>query len=211
MITLSENKDILKCERCFRSIGLWLYRSQPKVEKPLQDGKDKENEDDAALIFANTQPYLDEIVVKSVLVKIINQIVIEQESQALKQGSSPTTRLKRKRSCDDYDNTSKSNVKDFDPIGEHFSWCPWLNTVENKTVIMSNLLSNKSKRFSANACVASYEVVCKRLREADSCPKNVTTKPTRWLASSTSADQLIDRARSAQSLLINCASKYSLK
>lgn len=202
---------MLKCDRCLRSIGLWLYKSEtPQIIN--EEEEEKENPLHDEMIFANTQPYSDEIAVKNVLVRMVNQVEIEQENLALSRLSNKP--LKRKLSDIDLNEQSSERKeagtsREFDPIREHFNWCPWLAQQRVDKCL-------NEEKIERNTCLVCYEVICRKLQtyvrqlKQQTSVSSSSSSPSRP-APNQNTDQLIDRIKCVQSLLINCASKYNLK
>jgi hypothetical protein len=146
----SENLDVLKCEKCLRVVGLWLF------ECMFYENKDE---------------------VKSVLDKIINAIEFANEkyyyyeySKPVDNGSSIILTNKRKLDVflvsivmyfvvlvllyfsfknDDDEGIENKRIrkKYFNPIDEHYAWCPWRQVF------------NQDK----NACQLNNEIIYKYL------------------------------------------------
>lgn len=120
---------MLTCERCFRSIGLWLYENDLDIDNNYDNESTAlksytvDLNEDSGNIFANTQPYFDEIVVKTLLENIVNQIGIEQENVLKDRVQSETYKRKLTRETDS-NKEERSSKKELNPIREHFSWCP---------------------------------------------------------------------------------------
>jgi hypothetical protein len=95
------NKGILSCNKCLRSIGLWLYKVN--------------NEDNE--------------IIENILNKIINTIEIKQGNFE-NLNDENFNQLSSKRKCDilndDVLNIDRKSKKTLNPLHEHHSWCPWL-------------------------------------------------------------------------------------
>lgn len=111
---------------------------------------------------------------------------------------------------------AESRKKLLDPLSEHFNWCPWLATTSN------------SVNSSTSVCQAFFRLIqsedCKQTNEISDEEKN---KQKALFAKSSSRSSLttalnddedliansqilLKKVKSAQSLLINCTSQFSL-
>lgn len=209
------------------------------------------------MIFGNTEPYTDEIIIKNIIYKIVNSIEIEEQtslkdvyyidkfmtSNNVKYASQTSSTYEiKKRKFDDLNEEPEylSRIDDkkklLDPIKEHFTWCPWLKEIsdhpEYKFKISPTLQTsisyadgenkNKTKLINKNMCHVSYEIINKALAK----PKKFETdEPSKDQAKAIkpeekknnaslmnmTSEQILDQVKSAQSVLINCTSQFSLK
>jgi hypothetical protein len=187
-------------------------------------------------IFANTRPYSDEIIIKSILSKLINLIEIEQENVLKHSFSQPLASKKRK--LDELQAVAESNSsatggseaelllfssmgskevkkKLLNPISEHFNWCPWLTELADRKLTLIDRDTNKAKQMNKTVCHIYAEIVNRRLgrlrKDTATISTTTTTTTTTTTRANLSSSQLLDKVKSAQSLLINCTSQYSLK
>jgi hypothetical protein len=258
---ISKDKDTLECAKCLRVIGLWLYKrdestdddhedelveTQPS-QKIMEERKSiEEEEKNCEMIFGNTEPYSDEIIIKNIIYKIVNSIEIEQQtslkdvyyidkfmsSNNVKYNTQTSSSYEsKKRKLDDlneepaYLSSIGSKKKLFDPIREHFNWCPWLKEIsghsEFKFKINPSLQAslsysdsenkNKIKLISKNICHVSYEIINKALAKPKRDETRVDEKKNNVNLLNMSSEQILDQVKSAQSVLINCTSQFSLK
>ena len=173
-------------------------------------------------MFHTTDPYSDEQSVKSCLSKIINIIEIEEQSQLKNNISYFHSNKKRKLdqmltdggsssarpSASASGGITETNKKVFDPIHEHFSWCPWIR---------------KHLKTEKLICQLNFEIVNKFMlktnqKQSDPSSFNLPDMSTYLLNRSKSTDDvvvnsqlLLDKVKSAQSILINSTSNYSFK
>lgn len=98
--------------------------------------------------------------------------------------------------------------KKFDPINEHFNWCPWLKTFNYQ---MKSIICPES-----NVCQIVFEIVhqysSKHTTQKD-CKENSILKSNVNVNSNKNltADELLEKVKSAQSILINCTSQLLSK
>lgn len=179
---------MLRCDRCLRSIGLWLYKKESKNQEGSENVKSNDKEDSSNINSNNKRTLEDNL-----------------------------TELSEKKSKD-------SKNRELNPLREHFNWCPWLTQLDTSLAIVdTSNNSNKIKRADKNPCLVVYEIVCKRLNTPQSSESEMTNNDQAEnhessLSNSNSSPRqcldsakLMDRAKSAHSLLINCASLYNLK
>lgn len=184
---------MLKCERCLRSIGLWMY----KKESANQEKGSSESAGDASLLKDET----------SLKRKLSDDLLSNKASKAIKSSA--------------VQQVGKSH-KELNPIREHFNWCPWLTQLDQSMCVnvdADNNINKSNKLVNKTPCFVLYEIVSKRQRKLPASPKIEATKKSTSALSLTSDRQsideaqmslntsnLIDRAKSAHSVLINCAS-----
>lgn len=193
------------------------------------------------MLFRNTEPYSDDFIIKNIVYKIVNSVEIEHQtslknvyyidnflsSNNVTYSSQTSTNYannenkKRKHSNEDVEYLStigerESKKKVLDPIKEHFSWCPWLK--ENYSEDGSNLNSclEKSSKIGAlqkSICQINYEIIRRLLLERDYSKENTPKEetPSKITSSNKNSLTILEQVRSAQSILINCTSQFSLK
>lgn len=208
-------------------------RSQPVDESEEEEESmqnDQELEDDHNIsnisdvfMFHSTDPYSDESAIKSCISNIINIIEIEEQA-SLKSTYSDEIRNKfqnysnKKRKIDQINDSfttktpvevSETNKKVFDPIQEHFSWCPWVSKTDSQKLV----------------CEINFDIAIKfllkknqNIKQTDPSCINVPDMNTYLLKNKSSNDDvvvnsqlLLDKVKAAQSILINCTSQYSFK
>jgi len=173
-------------------------------------------------MFHSTDPYSDEQSVKSCLSNIINIIELEEQSQLknnitlfsdLNKSYSNNKKRKLDQLNDSNNNNNNKSVNDetnkkvFDPIQEHFNWCPWVSRKQQNKLI----------------CQINFEIVNKFMlktnqKQSDPNSFNLPDMSTYLLNRTKSTDDvvvnsqlLLDKIKSAQSILINSTSNYSFK
>lgn len=202
---------------------------------------------DSENIFALTEPYSDEIEIKQLMNRIINKIEIE-EQESLKNrpstfnrqpsvsinNSSPNKATKRKLNeiNENRDFLTTIGEKDhkrklFDPLNEHFNWCPWLQQVEiehKSTSLTTNEFDllystndsrTKTRLINKNVCHFYFEIVNTINKSQAKKPKMAKITTNSHNVSTTSENDktsesercLIDKVKSIKSLLIDCASQ----
>jgi hypothetical protein len=175
---------------------------------------------------------VDEEAIKSLIDQMIGSI--EREQQQQQQQSLQTDReANKKRKLYVIEQESLTSLAQrenkkriLDPIGEHFSWCPWLTVCNTRPAFSvfsdvvvkllrkseqdatksPNLLSSKAPPLETNTTITS---TTSRLSLS---PQRLRPPVAAAAAASSSTDQtqaLLDKIKSVQSLLINCTSHLS--
>ena len=184
VLIASESLNVVNCEKCLRSVGLWLYKTEPNLfdDKKLKQERPRElllvqlshieEEESPNNYLSEVHSYSNELVIENLLKNMVKCIEVNQQAELKLQSSSPLARAgpaeskKRKPSNSEKDadstmaskrmcfwvtsvdgdessstsrratdnNTSpsigvvakKEKSKLFDPLSEHFSYCPWL-------------------------------------------------------------------------------------
>ena len=210
-------KDVLSCSKCLRSIGLWLFKRENADQSDDEQARpylgNEEMEEKFQIEFSEEY---------AVINNIINLIEIEdQTSNVPRAPANYNVALKSKKrklnqqSIETYTyptEETKSSMKLFDPINEHFNWCPW-----RREIINSNI----------NTCQANFNIINKYVKKLKYKNKTVDASlasgnaldGSHFLIQSQLSNEelvlkskcLLEKVRTAQSLLINCASQFSLK
>ena len=229
----------MSCDKCLRLIGLWIYRTEANLyDNKFQKNYTETTSDDTRLSYLNEiQFYSDELVVEDVLKSIVNRIEVNSEAQlkttvddmATNEQQSNPGRRKRKFSHstgdDEQHETSKrkcqsdyrplNNTKLFDPVHEHFSWCPWqAKTSQLSSSNVSSVHFDIIKRYLIKLKDSSNQ-----LKSNDEPKKEVATSQFSTSSpfnnaenrSELTSEMLLQKIKSVQSLLINCTSNYSSK
>lgn len=168
-------------------------------------------------IFGKTDYDNEDSDIKNVLTKMVNLIVIENESN-LKNASSiqMSERTKRKlnSSISEEDIDKNTCKKYFNPFTEHHSWCPWLVETEIKTPLNDSLYNVKT--INKNKCVLNFEALKKfYVKQSQALGKlgrkeNDLESNTKLKACDiVNSDALFERIKSVQSILVNCTSQLS--
>jgi hypothetical protein len=102
----------------------------------------------------------------------------------------------------------ENRKKKFDPINEHFTWCPWLKTSTYK--VQSLNCENM------NACQISFELVQQNLlkqKQKDDTKENsiMTKSNVNTTSNNLTTDAFLEKVKSAQSILIDCTSQLLSK
>ncbi len=222
------------------SKSYWSEANQEESANSLTTSTDSEN------IFALTEPYSDEIEIKQVISKIINKIEIEEQESLVNrpnfnlqtsastnnQASSKGSKRKLNEINQNQDfltilSQNEHKIKLFDPLNEHFSWCPWLQPIEiehNLNSLTTNAISllfktndarTKTRLINKNVCHFYFEIVntistsqtkkFKMARITDKSQNSSTTSEND--KTSESERSLINKVKSIKSLLIDCASQ----
>jgi len=235
-----------------RKVGLWLYKREMLKSEPGSSG-DIEQESanlfyaktDSENIFALTEPYSDEIEIKKVMNRIINKLEIEEQEslkddqpilnkQTSKSAFNPNKATKRKLNEISENRIFHTQIDErehkrklFDPLNEHFNWCPWLQCVEveNKPTSLTtnefSLLSSthhsrtKTRLINKNVCHLFFEVVntINKSQAKRTKMERITTDShnlktiSEDYKTSESERNLINKVKSIKSLLIDCASQ----
>ncbi|CAF0709969.1 unnamed protein product [Brachionus calyciflorus] len=196
----NETKDILQCDRCLRSVGLWLYKRYNKIEE------DKSNDDECqnfTNIFGRSDLDTDDTAIKNILTKLINSVVIEEENLLKNETFTPNSeRTKRKLNDSFSDDSKKSQTigkKYFNPFSEHHNWCPWIIETEHKNTLILNFETLKKYFTKKNSL------------KVDEKEKNDISSSKLKSSDIINSDSLFDRIKSVQSILINCTSQLSQK
>lgn len=223
-----DDKDVLNCSKCLRSAGLWMYKRADDDE--LQADKDMEDEQNISnlsdlVMFHSTDPYDDETAVQSCISNLVSIIELEEQAQLKNVYSSKHENYpSKKRKLDQLNESNsrslvssvevaESNKKIFDPIQEHFQWCPYVSLKSDKTNTLKQV------------CEIYFDIVCKQLKNqtpkqtTDAFSINLPDMTTHLTRSKSNLNDdvivnsqlLLDKVKSVQSLLINCTSQYTLK
>lgn len=172
------------------------------------------------MIFA--KPYSDQVLIKYLIDKLVNLVAVEQDKNEsnLLDTCKDNEHSNKKRKMDELDETSTTNEfliettetrkKKFNPIDEHFNWCPWLIESE-RTNSYFDKTTNKMIAAPKSSIVICHDVLIKELEKG--IKKGDYSKQSSLLKSNYSNlnnDQLLEKIKSVQSLLINCSSTLSL-
>jgi len=117
--TFKNGLNTLRCEKCLRCVGLWLYKSE---DENLEE-------------------------VESIIYKIINKIELINHDGTNNENienidSGDGAPKKRKLSMYLKESNSElplSRKNFFDQVNEHHSWCPWLNYADDKKMNMCQI------------------------------------------------------------------------
>lgn len=173
--------DVVECSKCLRSAGLWLFK-RLHIEYHLENLTDE----------------------SIVLNEIINRIEKEDSNLEL---SVPKENYPYSHKLHN-STESNQNQKLFDPFKEHYSWCPWrLEDVFKKYFVLVIKHYYKSSKFKSlqgfyEPNKASIDFTNGKFHTKSQIPNENLME---------SSQILMERVKNAQSLLINCASKFSLK
>jgi hypothetical protein len=187
------------------------------------------------------ESYSDDILVKNILTKMINSIEVEEETSLknvyfidkcmpsdannMSKSLSYETQMSssdlisitaKKRKLNEISNYNENEnlstlgerekrKKKFDPINEHFNWCPWVKT-----------LSYQMKSINcpdSSVCQIVFEIVnqlySKHIQKDSK--ENSVVKTNVNSNKNVTAESLLEKVKSAQSILINCASQLLSK
>jgi hypothetical protein len=182
-------------------------------------------------VFNSTDPYSDELAVRSCVSNIINMIEVEEQALLVRNSSFSELNAdthtyenysSKKRKIDQISDAPRasfstnsrsveveSSKKILDPITEHFSWCPWVK---------------ENNQFNKLVCQVNFEIACKFMskknqKQSDPNSFNLPDMNSYMMNRSKSASDdvivnsqmLLDKVKAAQSVLINCTSQFSLK
>ena len=239
------------CEKCLRSIGLWMYKQDLNKEVLRENEISsqtvlKQCENNVSFVFANTEPYTDELIVQNVMNKIVATIELEQQKNLLSSLSGnvfsdisyPIKKRKLNELAEEpvapnsfvsaankIEESRSSKKKKFDPVAEHFNWCPWLSQVDSdQTRFLHVSDSKKHKLDSLNICQANFKAVNKYLEKNETHKIGINQKKIRSMSiasiiknfSVNSTEEtkkeneiLSEKVKSIKSLLINCTSHFS--
>ena len=112
----------------------------------------------------------------------------------------------------------KKTGKIFDPINEHFNYCPWLEEISTEN--LSNQINNLDKKIkfsSQNVYYANYKLIKRFINRnirkessfLQSSQLNVSNNKIQYLDDLKSEADLFEKMRSIKVLLINSTSKLS--
>lgn len=190
-----------------------MYKRESGNESKFWDNKeDKSNENDqtntASHESAESRSNLKNYPIKKRKLNEIEPSEPEKESSSKENGS----------------NIDKKKL--FDPIGEHFVWCPWLDDKPDTVVLnfRSNLGVKRLRKSLTNQsiCYANFQIINRHVAKSQVQPvtrklaHSVSSKSSSSLAdlvtrsveeSKTESQRLIERAKSIKSLLINCTAQ----
>ncbi len=248
-----------------RSVGLWLYKrdSNEIVSEQVSSADATRDNENSNFIFANTEPYSDEIVVQNVMSKLVASIESEQQSDLLTSeggsiagqesrdivypikkrklnemeaiaSSSPLKKVAKNESgfvSTSFDKSQSNKSKAFDPVAEHFHWCPWTCKYRNedlndepKNISLSQESADPYLTFeNMTMCHANMHLLRKFLTRKNTpivknqLNKSINVSITSILNNSLKsseelskeADSLSERVKSIKSLLINCTTQFS--
>jgi hypothetical protein len=256
----------MTCERCLRSIGLWLYkRESNQIESEQKatslDDASKETDNDLNLVFANTEPYSDEIVIQNVMNKLVNSVDLEHESDLLLTNeknsaddhreitypikkrklneieaiasSSPFKKVARTETASTFFDKIQGSIsrKVFDPIAEHFHWCPWVcesvtsGVEESKLISLIQECDSQPHSLKSRKICQSFSNLLKKFLSTRNNKIELNSKLNRCLSvskanilnnsiksseeQSEDTQHLSERVKSIKSLLINCTTHFS--
>ena len=234
-ISNRKEKNILECDKCLRSVGLWLYKQYQTNADDVESNDTLKNsnshEGEESMLFSSTDPYSDDFTIKNLLNKRVNSIEIEHESSLKnlngkdkRPTSVPLESKKRKQTCSTNDDDARysSAIGDhkkklLDPVREHFSWCPWLKEISsaelNKYKLKDSMHAKENiEQSNKSVCQINFEIINRKLtdiknpRKTNNCEENLAKK----LCSQNSVT-ILEQVRSAQSILMNFTSQFSLK
>jgi len=279
----NKSLGVLECDRCLRTVGLWLYKTvvdettgdedakridphnkqQKQKPKLLRDDYDdqqqKKEQKEQEEKYQNNND--EKQIVKSILVKCVDSIAIEEETElrnvyfidrmALntsienfqsthEHGEREGEINKKKRKLNDLllleeeatntkttgaaasakkkEETAKTKTvkKLFDPIKEHFSWCPWLTMNVNCDVQENEADDTRSSR-TIRACEISFDFIrekhllLQKLQQLQQQQSKDSTKRAQTPGKSPqplSKQSLLDKVKSAQAILIDSTSHF---
>jgi hypothetical protein len=224
----------MHCSKCLRSIGLWLFKREIEVFDSFQNenySKQKQNEQNEIEKSIYSEEY-------SVIKNILNIIEIEEKTSHIQNeklqpnetdtSSNNQTEIinKKKRKLIDIsispENEMKKNnsSKLFDPVNEHYTWCPWRKQIQKNQTKLSifqmnyNLVNKYMKKKIKNN---NLTLQCENEKKESNLSNQNFDDNQFLVKSKTSNEELLqksniimEKVKSAQSLLINCASHYSL-
>lgn len=180
------SNDLIECSKCLRSIGLWLFKRNsntdvsPNESQTCNGGEESEE-----------SMVLDNMIS---LIEIQNQSFQLVESQ---QNEIDNKSKKRKRDSE-YSNYQDTIVKEtnkiLNPITEHFIWCPWRETeaqLKHWKLVNKQIVYLKGESIDDDG-----QVLNKSQISNEDIIQNTQV--------------LMDKVKSAQSLLINCVSNFTL-
>ena len=184
-------------------------------------------------LFGNVESYVDDLVVAQVLNKIVDSVEIEEQTSlkngneinqmarnSLESGGQVSTIMinnsnsKRKRKLSDAtrglstaDNDYISSIEDrkklFDPLSEHFNWCPRLRCLADD----SEQQQLPVDKLRYNTCHASYAIVVQNLSSSSSKSTDKKSAANESDRSTRSADDnYFKKVKYVHSLLADCTS-----
>jgi hypothetical protein len=231
-----KEKNIIQCLKCLRSVGLWLYKEDRQDEESSVVHHTERTSDESETnlhgrVGREEPTSANELIIFNTISKMINSIEIQSQQIAdnLKgQNTNDDTttlpnKVKRKRS-----NVNEQNADDYcklkllDPTREHFSWCPWLKEIsfDEKNKYKIKKFSNSSAPTSThqqhtplssskNVCQLNFEIINQILSQSTAI-SNTDEKygPKR---DTNSHGDLLEQVKSAQLILMDCTSQFTLK
>ena len=257
----SGNLSVVNCEKCLRSVGLWLYQTEPNLfddKKLKQESRESQRPLELlaqlshieASYLSEVHPYSNELVIENLLKNMVKCVEVTEQAELKQQQqqSSSLEKSKKRKATDEKDSAASAKrhcvssngdessrraidngnpaerTKLFDPLSEHFSYCPWLKAEHVNFSNKRNICQlhydiikrylNKLERKDQNANRGEEENKSSR-EEAQEDPSlliqlddSVLRAKYKATASFTS-EEITNRIKSVQSLLINCTSQCS--
>lgn len=169
---------------------------------------------------------LDETIAKHVLNQIVNTIVVEQiDSLKIKAqagaNSLNSENPSKRRKLDESSNIAKVDIekcrKEFDPLGEHYTWCPWLRRTASIIPHGCYDENNEPNLATRAVCQWNFELIQRKLLTVERKQQhyysdddvNFSKNNVILATTLTSERSLYEKVKSAQALLANCTSKLN--